>query len=961
MASTEINIRGARVHNLKNIDLKLPRDKFVVITGISGSGKSSLAFDTIYAEGQRRYVESLSAYARQFLGVMDKPDVDQIDGLSPAISIDQKSSSRNPRSTVGTVTEIYDYLRLLFARTGHPHCPKCSKEVQSQSATQITDQIMALDTGQALLVMAPLVRDRKGEHKNELEEIQKAGYVRVRLDGELMMIEESLEKSLDKQKKHSIDIVIDRLKLEGVKGDRARVADSVETALDLGNGILTLHNPDTKEDIIKSEHFACLDCDISLPEIQPRNFSFNSPHGACPACTGLGTKLEVDPNLVIPNKKLTLAQGAIRPWSRTTSRQTWYQKILYAVAKDNKFSVNVPVKDLPKSALDIVLYGTGEKEVIVKSGARVYPSKFEGVVNNLERRHLETDSDYIRREIEKYMTIKPCPVCEGKRLKPEALSVTVNEKSIYEVVSMNIDDNVKFFKKLQEKGMSKRELKIAHQVLKEIVERLGFLQDVGLNYLTLDRSANTLSGGEAQRIRLATQIGSHLVGVLYILDEPSIGLHQRDNARLIKTLQRLRDLGNTVIVVEHDEETMRSADHLVDIGPGAGALGGHVVAEGTPKEIMKNNESLTGRYLANKDKIAIPAKRRNGNGKNLEIKEATEHNLQKINVNIPLGTFTAITGVSGSGKSTVMNDILARALAQEFHGAKRPAGKHKELIGTEHLDKVITITQAPIGRTPRSNPATYTGVFTYIRDLFVETPEAKMRGYKAGRFSFNVKGGRCEACRGDGLVKIEMHFLPDVYVECEECKGQRYNKEALEIHYKNKTIAEVLNMSVNEASDFFKNIPALKAKLQTLQDVGLGYIKLGQSATTLSGGEAQRVKLATELSRRSTGKTLYILDEPTTGLHFDDVKRLLGVLNKLVDKGNTVLIIEHNLDVIKSVDHVIDLGPEGGDKGGFIVAQGTPEQVAKEKKSYTGNFLSKVVFAKATAAKPKKKPTAKKK
>lgn len=957
--SNTIRIRGARVHNLKNIDLEIPRDKFIVITGLSGSGKSSLAFDTIYAEGQRRYVESLSAYARQFLGLMDKPDVDQIEGLSPAISIDQKSTSRNPRSTVGTITEIYDYLRLLYARVGVPHCPNCGKVIAAQTVTQITDGIMDLEVGTQIVILAPMVRDRKGEHRHTMEEIQKAGYLRVRLDGTIMELSEAMETPLDKQKKHSLDVVVDRLTIEEGDEDRSRIADSVETALDLANGVMVIHNLDNKKDTFISERFACVDCGISLPEIQPRTFSFNSPHGACPECTGLGTKLEVDPKRVIPNPNLSLDEGAIRPWARTTSKQTWYNRILEAIADEFGFSTKVPVKKLSPDAMDVILYGSRGRTVRVKNDSgpiREYETDFEGVVKNLERRHRETDSDYVRKEIEKYMTITPCALCKGKRLKKEALAVKIDDCSIDQVTELTITDSSSFFDKLPKK-FSEREKTISRQILKEISSRLRFLEDVGLSYLTLDRSANTLSGGEAQRIRLATQIGSSLVGVLYILDEPSIGLHQRDNAKLISTLKQLRDLGNTVIVVEHDEETILAADHLVDIGPGAGAMGGEVVVSGTPQQVKKNGDSLTGQYLIGTKFVEVPDKRRKGNGKKLMVLGATEHNLKNVDVEIPLGKFVCITGVSGSGKSTIMNDILAKALAQKFHGAHAKPGAHKAIKGTEFLDKVISIDQNPIGRTPRSNPATYTGIFTYIRDLFVATPEAKIRGYRAGRFSFNVKGGRCEACQGDGLVRIEMNFLPDVYVECEECKGKRYNQEALEIHYKGKNISEVLSMSVHEALTFFSNIPALKQKLQVLVDVGLGYVKLGQPATTLSGGEAQRIKLATELSRRSTGKTLYILDEPTTGLHFDDVKRLLKVLGRLVDKGNTVLVIEHNLDVIKSADHIVDIGPDGGDKGGTVVGVGTPEQIAKIKKSHTGQYLAKTLemTAKIQAKLKKKK------
>jgi len=950
-----IKIRGARVNNLKNIDVDIPRNKFVVITGISGSGKSSLAFDTVYAEGQRRYVESLSAYARQFLGLMDKPDVDQIEGLSPAISIDQKSTSRNPRSTVGTITEIYDYLRLLFARVGTPHCPKCGKPVAAQSPGQISDKVLSLPEGTKAIILAPMVRDRKGEHRDILEEVQRAGYVRVRLDGTIMDVAEALQKDLEKQKKHTIEVVVDRLVITAKpKGkdehpERTRVVDSVETALDLGNGIMVVSLPDLDQDKLFSERFACIECGVNLPEVQPRMFSFNSPHGACPECTGLGTKLEVDPDLVIPNRKLSISEGAIRPWSRSNSRQTWYSRILDAAAKEYKFSTKVPINKLSKKALEIVLYGSQGKSFTVRAGngssgkVREFTTSFEGVIPHLERRYRETDSDYIRSEIEQYMRVYTCPKCKGKRLRPEVLSVLIDGMSIIEVTEYPVKKSLAIFQKL-DKRLTPRQKKIAKQILKEISSRLKFLADVGLDYMTLDRSANTLSGGEAQRIRLATQIGSSLVGVLYILDEPSIGLHQKDNAKLIETLKQLRDVGNTVIVVEHDEETMKAADHLVDIGPGAGELGGEIVAEGTPTAVGKNKDSLTGAYLSGKKEVRMKKKsRRNGNGKKLTVKGATEHNLKNIDVEIPLGKLVAITGVSGSGKSTLMNDILAKSLLKKLYRAKDLPGEHKTITGINNLDKAVVIDQSPIGRTPRSNPATYTGVFTYIRDLFVQTPEAKIRGYKAGRFSFNVKGGRCEACRGEGLVRIEMHFLPDVYVECSECKGKRYNKEALEIHYKGKTIADVLDMTITEALSFFGNVPALKRKLKILEEVGLGYLKLGQPATTSSGGEAQRVKLATELSKRSTGKTLYILDEPTTGLHFADVDRLLHVLEKLVEKKNSVLIIEHNMDVIKSADWIIDLGPDGGEAGGKVVATGTPEQVAKVKKSYTGQYLQKII------------------
>lgn len=921
-----IKIRGARVHNLKNIDLDLPRHKLIVFTGLSGSGKSSLAFDTIYAEGQRRYVESLSAYARQFLGLMDKPDVDQIEGLSPAISIDQKSTSHNPRSTVGTVTEIYDYLRLLFARVGIPHCHVCGKKITGQTVSAMVNQIMNLPEGAKLMLLAPFVADRKGEHRHVLEEIKKAGYQRVRLDGTIMDLAEALALTLDKKKKHSIDVVVDRLVLD--KKERARAADSLETALDLGNETAILYLPDEKKDIALSQKFACPEGHTSLLELNPRNFSFNSPHGACPDCTGLGHKLEVDPELVVPNPRLSLAEGAIRPWSKTTARLTWYDRIITEVAEANDFSVSVPAKELPKKAIDLVLYGDGKD--------------FEGVIGNLMRRYKETDSDYMRSEIEQYMRLKLCPTCRGQRLKPEILAVTVSTQSISQVAALSVDMAQNFFAAL-EKKLTVTETKIAKQILKEIRERLKFLQNVGLEYLTLDRGADTLSGGEAQRIRLATQIGSGLTGVLYILDEPSIGLHQRDNDRLLQTLKDLRDLGNTVIVVEHDEDTILAADFVVDIGPNAGKHGGEVVASGTPKQIEKSAVSLTGKYLSGREAIPVPSRRKAGNGKKLSVVGASQHNLKNLDIDIPLGKFTCLTGVSGSGKSTLLNDILAKALSKHFFNAKDQPGEHKKILGLDNIDKVISIDQSPIGRTPRSNPATYTGVFTPIRDLFSATPEAKMRGYAPGRFSFNVKGGRCEHCAGDGVIKIEMHFLPDVYVTCEECKGQRYNREALDIHYKGKTIADILEMTVDEALVFFRHIPVLARKLETLSMVGLGYIHLGQNATTLSGGEAQRIKLSTELSRAQTGKTLYILDEPTTGLHFADVKKLLNVLYKLVDKGNTVVVIEHNLHVIKCADWVIDLGPEGGDKGGELVAYGTPEEIALVKKSYTGQYLKKIL------------------
>ncbi|OGY89685.1 MAG: excinuclease ABC subunit A [Candidatus Komeilibacteria bacterium RIFCSPLOWO2_01_FULL_45_10] len=958
MSTDKIIIRGARVHNLKNIDVEIPRDQLVVITGLSGSGKSSLAFDTIYAEGQRRYVESLSAYARQFLGLMDKPDVDQIEGLSPAISIDQKSTSHNPRSTVGTITEIYDYLRLLFARVGHAHCPNCGQEIATQTTNQIAEKILNLPQNSEVWLLAPVIKDKKGEHRHVLSEFKKSGYSRVRVDGQMYAIEEALDLDLDKQKKHTLEVVVDRLTPD--REDKKRLVDSLEIVADLGDGVVIAHlpassadRPEHKKDLVYSRHLSCPKCDINLPKIEPRNFSFNSPHGACPECSGLGTKLEIDPELVIPNKKLSLAEGAIRPWSRTAANQSWYFKMLENISRAYKFSTRVPVNKLTKKQLEIVLRGTGEKRYnmnyLSDKFAGEITTAYEGVIPNLERRYRETESDYIRSEIERYMRVYQCPQCLGKRLRPEVLSVTVGHKNIHEITTMTIKEATQYFgrinngKHLENIKFTLREAKIANQILKEIKARLTFLEDVGLSYLTLDRAATTLSGGESQRIRLATQIGSSLVGVLYILDEPSIGLHQKDNDKLIKTLKALRDLGNTIIVVEHDEQTILNADWVIDIGPGAGEHGGEIIACGTPAEIQKNSDSLTGQYLAGELSIEPPKKYRSGNGKFLEISGAGEFNLKNIDVKIPLGKFVCISGVSGSGKSTLMTEILAKALNAHFYRAKELPGKHQAIKGLEHLDKVIDIDQSPIGRTPRSNPATYTGVFTYIRDLFSELPEAKIRGYKAGRFSFNVDGGRCEACQGDGMVRIEMNFLPDVYVECEECHAQRYNPQTLEVHYKGKNIAEVLAMTVEEAMKFFVNVPNIYQKLKTLNEVGLGYIKLGQSATTLSGGEAQRVKLSAELSRRSTGKTLYILDEPTTGLHFDDIKRLLQVLNKLVDKGNTVLIIEHQLDVIKCADWIIDLGPEGGDEGGEIVACGTPKDVAKVKKSYTGQYLKKLL------------------
>lgn len=947
MLHDKITIRGAREHNLKNIDVEIPRDKLVVITGLSGSGKSSLAFDTIYAEGQRRYVESLSAYARQFLGLMEKPDVDQIDGLSPAISIDQKSSSRNPRSTVGTVTEIYDYLRLLYARVGIPHCPVCGREVTRQTPGQIVDQILQLKSGTRLMVLAPLVDDKKGEHQHFAAELKKAGFRRVRVNGSLYDVADFPK--LDKYKKHTVEVAVDRVVIDSEEV-RQRLTESVEQALSLGEGLVRVMDADSEKIQTYSEHFACeLHPEVSLPEIAPRNFSFNSPHGACPHCTGLGTRLEIDPELIIPNRRLSIAEGAIRPWARTTSRLTWYTKLLQAVADKYGFSLNVPVIEMKPGDLRTILYGAPGESIKVKGpGGRLYNTTYEGVIPNLERRYHESESEYVKGEIEKYMTEKECPTCHGKRLKPEILAVTIEGKSIVDVTTLSIGQAVDFFAGLK---LSERDQHVAKQIFKEVQARLRFLQDVGLEYLNLDRSANTLAGGEAQRIRLATQIGSSLMGVLYILDEPSIGLHQRDNDRLIATLVRLRDLGNTVIVVEHDEETILAADWVIDIGPLAGEHGGKVVAAGSPKQVAANTESLTGQYLSGKRVIEYSAKRRAGNAKQLVIKNAQEHNLRGVDVALPLGKFVCITGVSGSGKSSLINDILAKKLSQVLHRASEPAGKHDIIEGIEHLDKVIDIDQSPIGRTPRSNPATYTGVFGDIRELFAKTPEAKMRGYKAGRFSFNVKGGRCEVCRGDGIIKIEMHFLPDVYVTCEECKGKRYNREALEIHYKGKTISDVLEMTVEEAVHFFDNIPSIKRKFETLNSVGLGYIKLGQPATTLSGGEAQRIKLASELARRSTGKTLYILDEPTTGLHFEDVNRLLSVLNALVDMGNSVIVIEHNLDVIKSADWIIDMGPEGGAGGGMVIAEGTPEQVSKVATSHTGKYLKRI-FDKAKQVKP---------
>lgn len=939
MAKNQIVIRGAREHNLKNIDITIPRDQFVVMTGLSGSGKSSLAFDTIYADGQRRYMESLSSYARQFLGQMEKPDVDYIEGLSPAISIDQKTTSKNPRSTVGTVTEIYDYLRLLYARIGIPHCPVCGREIKQQTIDQIVDQVMTLAEGSRLQIMAPIVRGRKGTYQKELESAKRSGYVRARIDGSLYELAEEIK--LEKNNKHNIEIVVDRLVMKD--GITSRLTDSIETAVALTDGLVLIDVIGGEEQLY-SLNYACPEHGVSMEELAPSMFSFNSPMGACPTCTGLGTFMKVDPELIVPNKKLSLRESAIKASGWYYADGSISAMYYEALGRMYGFDLDTPFEKIPKKGRDAILYGTGNKRLHLERNNQFasssYQAPFEGIVNNLERRFRETQSNYMRDEITQVMSAEECPDCHGDRLKPEMLSVTVGGKNISACCKQSIAEAVEFFRGIE---LNKTEAMIARQVLKEINERLGFLQNVGLEYLTLSRAAGTLSGGESQRIRLATQIGSYLVGVVYILDEPSIGLHQRDNDKLLGTLKRLRDLGNTLIVVEHDEDTMFAADHIVDIGPGAGVHGGEIVAQGTVEEIMACEQSLTGQYLSGKRKIAVPTSRRQGNGQFLKIVGATENNLKKLNAQIPLGTLTCVTGVSGSGKSSLVNEVLYKSLAKELNKSRIKAGAVREILGIEQVDKVVEISQSPIGRTPRSNPATYTGVFTDIRNVFAMTQDAKMRGYGVGRFSFNVKGGRCESCEGDGILKIEMHFLPDIYVPCDVCKGKRYNRETLEVKYRGKSIHDVLEMTIEEANLFFENMPKIQRKLQTLCDVGLGYVKMGQSATTLSGGEAQRVKLATELSKRSTGKTIYILDEPTTGLHTADVHKLIDMLQRLVEGGNTVVVIEHNLDVIKVSDYILDLGPEGGDQGGMIVAKGTPEQVAKVKGSYTGHYLKKML------------------
>jgi excinuclease ABC subunit A len=956
-SANSIVVSGAREHNLKDISLELPRDALVVITGLSGSGKSSLAFDTIYAEGQRRYVESLSAYARQFLGQMDKPDVDSIEGLSPAISIDQKTTSRNPRSTVGTVTEVYDYLRLLWARVGHPHCYKCGAAIAGQSAEQIIDQVTELPESTRLLVMAPLIRDRKGEYGKLFEGLRADGYARVKVDGELRMLDEEIE--LDRKFKHSISVVVDRLVIR--EGVRKRLADSIETAVALGGGIVEVETaPEKGEGVLMtfSESFACLKCGVSMPELEPRIFSFNSPHGACERCSGLGSQMEIDEELIVPDGALSIAAGALAPWAASSSN--YYEQITQALAAEYDVDMSVPWESLRKTERDYFLHGTGKNAVEVTyrnryGRERSYSTRFEGIIPNLERRYRETDSEAMRERIEEFMAVADCPACDGARLRPESRAVLVDGISINDFTALSVRRALNW---IDEVELSETEAHIARLIMREISERLSFLENVGIGYLSLDRAAATLSGGEAQRIRLATQIGSALVGVLYVLDEPSIGLHQRDNGKLIKTLENLRDLGNTVLVVEHDEQTMRAADWLVDMGPGAGEHGGQIVAEGTAAKVEKNKRSLTGQFLAGTAQIEVPKARRRPNGV-VEVRGARQHNLRDINVEFPLGVFTVVTGVSGSGKSTLVNEVLFKSVAGRLHRARQRPGAHQEVLGLDQLDKIIQVDQSPIGRTPRSNPATYTGLFDVIRDLFSKTPEARARGYKPGRFSFNVKGGRCEVCRGDGQIKIEMHFLPDVYVPCEQCHGKRYNKETLEVRFKGRTIADVLDMPVEQALEFFVHIPKVHRRLQTLSDVGLGYLRLGQPATTLSGGEAQRVKLATELSKIATGKTLYILDEPTTGLHFADVQRLLEVLHRLVDSGNSVVVIEHNLDVIKTADRIIDMGPEGGDEGGMVVAEGTPEMVAGTPGSHTGGFLAELVVAERPAGKPKSPSNAK--